>query len=94
MATELVQALPPDVPDPDRETWIRKTPGVCGGDARIRNTRIPVWLLVEQRRQGETDEGILDAHSSLSEADLHAAWDYATAHPAEIEAAIRENQEA
>lgn len=25
---------------------IKKTPGVCGGDACIGNTRIPVWSLV------------------------------------------------
>ncbi|MEM9266804.1 MAG: DUF433 domain-containing protein [Cyanobacteria bacterium P01_F01_bin.13] len=25
---------------------IQKRPGVCGGYARIRNTRIPVWTLV------------------------------------------------
>ena len=25
---------------------IQKTPGLCGGDACIRQTRIPVWVLV------------------------------------------------
>ena len=34
---------------------IQKTPGVCGGDARVRTTRIPVWLLVLSRRMGRTD---------------------------------------
>ncbi len=31
-----------------RKFWsgIQKTPGVCGGDACIRETRIPVWVLV------------------------------------------------
>ncbi len=28
---------------------IQSTPGVCGGHARIRNTRIPVWTLANQR---------------------------------------------
>ena len=28
---------------------ITKTAGVCGGDACIENTRIPVWLLVSLR---------------------------------------------
>lgn len=30
---------------------IRRTPGVVGGDARVRDTRIPVWTLVELRKQ-------------------------------------------
>ena len=29
-----------------RQAPIRKTNGVCGGAARIRDTRIPVWTLV------------------------------------------------
>ena len=35
-----------------RKFWsgIQKTPGVCGGDACIRQTRIPVWVLVNARR--------------------------------------------
>lgn len=31
---------------------IRKTSGVCGGYACVRNTRIPVWTLVSLRQQG------------------------------------------
>ncbi|MCU0542788.1 MAG: DUF433 domain-containing protein [Oscillatoriaceae cyanobacterium Prado104] len=34
---------------------IQKTPGVMGGEACIRQTRIPVWLLVSYRRQGASD---------------------------------------
>ncbi|HLW67594.1 MAG TPA: DUF433 domain-containing protein [Gemmataceae bacterium] len=39
-------------------SWVRKTPGVCGGDACIRNTRIPVWLLVAWMKDGLNDERI------------------------------------
>jgi hypothetical protein len=28
---------------------IQSTPGVCGGNARIRNTRIPVWFHFNNR---------------------------------------------
>ena len=38
---------------------IEKTPNVCGGDARVRNTRIPVWLLVLQRKFGRSDAEVL-----------------------------------
>jgi len=77
--------------DSDR---IVKTPGVCGGDARIRDTRLSVWGLEEWRRLGWTDAQILDAYPQLKPEDLAAAWRYVEWHPAEIEEAIRENQEA
>lgn len=35
---------------------IQVTPGVCGGQPCIRNTRIPVWTLVAFRQQGTDDE--------------------------------------
>ena len=34
---------------------IKKTLGVCGGDACIGNTRIPVWSLVCDRHLGDSD---------------------------------------
>jgi uncharacterized protein (DUF433 family) len=73
---------------------IVKTPGVCGGDARIQGTRISVWGLEEWRRLGWSDERILDAYPQLKPSDVAAAWTYVAKHPDEIEGAIRENQEA
>ncbi len=72
---------------------IEKTPGVCGGDACIMNTRIPVWSLVNDRSLGMSDAEILKAFPDLSAADLVNAWTYADAHTVEIEQAIRENDE-
>ena len=63
---------------------ITKTPGVCGGDACIAQTRIPVWLLVEYRRLGISEAQLLEDYPHLSAADLVNAWAYADAHPAEI----------
>jgi uncharacterized protein (DUF433 family) len=73
---------------------IIKTPDVCGGDARIKNTRLSVWGLEEWRRLGWSDAKILDAYPQLKREDLAAAWAYAEQHPDEIEGAIRANQEA
>jgi uncharacterized protein (DUF433 family) len=73
---------------------IVKTSDVCGGDARIKGTRISIWGLEEWRRLGWTDSRILDAYPQLKPEDLAAAWVYAEQHPEEIEGAIRENQEA
>ncbi len=74
-------------------SWISKRPDRCGGDACIRETRIPVWVLVGYRRLGAPDAEILRAYPSLGPADLEAAWAYAAANAEEIDRAIRENEE-
>jgi len=51
-----------------------------GGDDCVRNTRIPVWLLVSMRRQGQTDTEILDGYDSLDTTDLAAAWNHFELH--------------
>ncbi len=71
---------------------ITKISGVCGGDACIAGTRIPVWSLVNYRRLNASDGFILGAFPELSAADIVNAWAYAEAHPEEIEQAIRENE--
>jgi uncharacterized protein (DUF433 family) len=77
------------------DSWIEKNPGVIGGDACIRRTRIAVWMLVEAKRVGLTDSDLLTSYDPpLSQADLDAAWAYHEQNPEEIEQAIRENEEA
>ncbi|RUT04569.1 hypothetical protein DSM106972_041380 [Dulcicalothrix desertica PCC 7102] len=77
-------------------TWqgINKTPGVMGGDACIRQTRIPVWLLVSYQRSGLSEAKILDNYPTLSAVDLANAWSYAQVYANEIEAAIAKHNEA
>lgn len=77
-----------------KKSWVQKTPNVCGGDACIRNTRITVHGLVHYRQLGLSDERILAAIQGLTQDDLAAAWDYSACHGAEIEEAIRLNEEA
>lgn len=80
---------------PEANTWqgINKTPGVMGGDACIRETRIPVWLLVSYQRSGLSEAKILDNYPSLSAVDLANAWSYAQTYANEIEAAIAKHNE-
>jgi uncharacterized protein (DUF433 family) len=73
---------------------IEKTPGVCGGDARIAHTRIPVWVLVQARNLGSSEAELLDNYPSLTAIDLTSAWAYATAYPQEIQEAIQVNETA
>lgn len=72
---------------------IKKTQGVCDGDACVGNTRIPIWSLVNNRCLGMSDASILEAFPDLTAADLVNAWAYADGHPDEISTAIRENEE-
>jgi uncharacterized protein (DUF433 family) len=72
---------------------ITKKPGRSGGEACIRDSRIPVWALVNYRRLGASDADILRAYPSLRPTDLVAAWEYAAAHPNEIEQAIHRNED-
>jgi uncharacterized protein (DUF433 family) len=75
-------------------SWIQKTPGVCGGDACIRTTRVAVWLLVVARKQGASDADLLNYFvTPLTLADVHAAWSYYGQFPTEIDQAIREQEE-
>ncbi len=73
-------------------SWISKKPDRCGGDACIRETRIPVWVLVNYRRLGASDADILQAYPGLTAADLEAAGEYAAENREEIDRAIRENE--
>jgi uncharacterized protein (DUF433 family) len=74
-------------------SWVQKTPGVCGGDACIRDTRITVWGLVLSRQLGAPEARILENIIGLTSDDLEAAWDYYRQHQEEIDEAIRLNEE-
>ncbi len=76
------------------ECRVQKTPGVCGGEARIRNTRHSVSGLVTWHSLGLSDAQILEHQLDLSEADLLAAWSYYDQHAEEIDLAIKEDEEA
>ncbi len=75
-----------------KSSKVQKTPGVCGGRACIRNTRITVWGLVNSHRLGLADEQILKSIPGLTPDDLVAAWDYYDGHRAEIDEDIRDNE--
>jgi len=76
-----------------RQSWIQKTPDVCGGDACIRDTRITVWGLLEWHKIGLSDQRILEIINGLTPEDLAAAWEYYRHNTDEIDEAIRLNNE-
>ena len=73
---------------------IESTPDVCGGEARIIRTRIPVWVLEQARRLGVTEADLLRSFPTLRAEDLVHAWAYTRAHREDIECQIQDNEEA
>lgn len=73
---------------------IDSVPGVCGGEACIVRTRIPVWLLVQALRLGTSEADLLRCYPTLRAEDLANAWAYFRSHRDEIEQQIRENEAA
>ena len=73
---------------------IEAKPGVCGGEACIVRTRIPVWVLEQSRRLGTSEAELLRAYPTLRAADLVNAWSYVNQHREEIDRQIQENEDA
>ncbi len=71
---------------------IQATPGVCGGCARIRDTRIPVWTLISFRQQGADEAELLRNYPDLTPQDLDAAWRYYEHHREAVDALIADQQ--
>ena len=78
--------LPSGVSDALAE--IKKTPGVSGGAACVRHTRIPVWTLVQLKKLGRSELELLGDFPSITQADLDSVLNYYRYHPVEIDEAI------
>ena len=73
---------------------IDSAPRVCGGEACIVRTRIPVWALEQARQLGATDAELLRVYPTLRAEDLANAWSYVRSHRQAIDEQIRANEEA
>jgi len=89
---QLLQSLVRDLGD--AFPGIESRPGVCGEEACIVRTRIPVWLLEQARRLGTSEADLLRSYPTLRADDLANAWAYVRSHLSEIEQQIRENEAA
>ncbi|MBE9033481.1 DUF433 domain-containing protein [filamentous cyanobacterium LEGE 11480] len=67
---------------------VKKTPGVAGGFACIRDTRIAVWTLISLAEQGADEAELALDFPGLTHFDFFAAQVYYQAHREEIDAAI------
>ncbi len=67
---------------------VESTEGICGGYARLRGTRIPIWTLVSFKSQGASHEELLRNYPTLTLKKLQFAWDYYDRHRVEIDTVI------
>ena len=78
-----------EFPDPlDFNERIVVNPRVLGGQPVVKDTRIPVWLILNLLAYGYTIERVVEAYPSLTVTDVRAALAYASARmgQAEVEA--------
>ena len=64
--------------------FIVKTPGTCGGRARLAGKRIPVSSIYRWFLRGSAPEDILDKFEGVSLSEIYAAISYALANREEI----------
>lgn len=67
---------------------VKKTPGLAGGHACIRNTRIAVWTIISLSQQGMGEGELLNNFPGLTSFDLLAAQVYYQTHHDEIDTLI------
>ena len=80
---QLLQRIVQDLED--AFPGIESRPDVCGGEACIVRTRIPVWVLVRARQMGISEADMLRSYPTLRAEDLANAWAYYRAYRDEIE---------
>jgi uncharacterized protein (DUF433 family) len=73
--------------------FIVKTPGTCGGRARLAGKRIPVSSVYRRFLQGAEPEDILAKFDGVSLSEIYAAISYALANLEEITREIRSEDE-
>lgn len=75
--------------------YIVRTPGTCGGRARIDGTRIPVWLVASLvLRGGTSPEEFVDAYPHLTLAQVHDALSYYYDHRVQVDSDLRDQDAA
>jgi uncharacterized protein (DUF433 family) len=70
--------------------FIVKTPGTCGGRARLAGKRIPVSSVYRWFLNGSEPEEILGKYEDISLAEIYAAITYALSNGEEITSEIRD----
>ena len=67
------------------DAFVTEVPGVQGGYPIIRNSRIPVRVIVALRRQGTSVDKLAELYPQLSPESIQGALDYYAARPARVD---------
>ena len=70
------------------DKMIQKTPGVSGGHACVRDTRIAIWTIISFYEQGADDNELLTNFPGITAFDLFAIRHYYQSHQQEIDSLI------
>lgn len=68
-----------------------RTPGICGGRPRIKDSRIPVSLIADFYREGDSLDTILETYPHIEPAAIRDAIGYYLDHQEEIDTEIEAN---
>jgi uncharacterized protein (DUF433 family) len=72
---------------------VAKTPGVCGGKARVEGTRIRVHDVAFLHKESASDGRVREEYPDLTPAQVHAALAYYYDNREEIDAELREDEQ-
>lgn len=84
---------PVATPQATEHPHVERVPGVCGGEPKIKGTRIPVWIVAGWHVLGQSVDDIVALYPHLSAAQVHDALSYYYDHRAEVDAVRAQNKE-
>ena len=76
------------------DPYVAEYPGVCGGYPVIRETRIPVRLVVLFSRDGATVDELAEMWPTVTADQIKGALDYYTRHPHRVDEDIERHVQA
>jgi uncharacterized protein (DUF433 family) len=76
------------------DRYVAEYPGVCGGYPVIRETRIPVRLVVQFSREGATVTELAEIWPTVTAEQIQGALDYYARHPRRIDEDIERHVQA
>ena len=76
------------------DPYVAEYPGVCGGYPVIRETRIPVRLVVQYSQDGSTVDELVEMWPTVTAAQIRGALDYYVRHPRRVDEDIERHAQA
>jgi uncharacterized protein (DUF433 family) len=80
-------------PQSTEHPHIDRVPGFCGGEPKIRGSRIAVWVIANWHLQGLTEAEIVEMYPQLSKAQVFDALSYYYDHQNEVDEVRFQNSE-